>query len=356
MLLSIVSGTYNRLPLLRAMMQSARAQMPRHIAYQFVIVDGGSTDGTLEWLKTQSDVYLLEHGNLRGAIRAFCDGARAAQGEYVVMANDDVQFQPYSLMRAVSYLEEKRACGAVAFADNRSAQVNGWKGYRVEKMTAQDPDGRRISVNYAQIGMFRRWLGDSVGWWGDSDPIMSLSRTYGGDNYLSSRIWELGYSVDAVEGCVVDDGIARDGLREYGKVSGYQDSAQYYARFPHGPQIAPAPTVPNPQRERLRILVAPIYEPRLPARMSREQGLSEALARVGLTWELDYVNEPFDLPAAVRAWQPHVLIIQMHDTSRINAAVLRAARAQKPDVVVVNWNGDAHERGLVAPEDRKSVV
>src|SRR5574337_870823 len=106
MILSIVTGTYNRLPFLARMIESARRQIPRHISYEFVVVDGGSTDGTLHWLEQQLAVHVIYHGNLRGAIRAFCDGAKAAQGDYVLMANDDIEFQPYSIMRGISYLEE----------------------------------------------------------------------------------------------------------------------------------------------------------------------------------------------------------------------------------------------------------
>lgn len=351
LILSIVTGTYQRLPSLQAMIESVRAQIPRHIGHEFIVVDAGSEDATPAWCQAQPDIRYLDHGELRGAIRAFCDGARIARGEYVILANDDVIFWPYSVMRALAYLEDHRGCGAVAFADDRASQMDDrWQGHNVLQMPAIGPDGVRSGVLYAQVGMFRRWLGDHAGWWGDQDPIMGQARTYGGDNYLSARLWELGYSVDAVEGCAVDDGIVRDALREGNSSSGNQDSRQYYARYPQGPSIASFPSLPNPQPERLRTVVMDIHEPSLPARTAREQGLAEAMAAAALTWHVDYVNEKWDLPAIVRAWQPHLLLTQMHDTSRINAEVLRAARTECPDMVIVNWNGDAHEKGLISPD------
>lgn len=351
MLLSNVTGTYNRLPHLQRMVESVRKQMPRHLHYEHVIVDGGSTDGTIEWCMAQSDIHLIQHGELRGAIKAFCEGARAAQGEYVIMGNDDIEFHPGSILRAIAYLEEHRTCGAVAFADNRHAQaMQEPNSYRVMGMPAMSIEGKPTGVNYAQVGLFRRWLGERVGWWGWDDPIMSKARTYGGDNFLSSRIWEHGYSVDPVEGCSIDDMIPRDGLREKNTSAGSQDSAQYYARFPKGPQLQAWPQVANPQRERMRILLLDIHEPRLPAREAKEYGLAEALSQYGLVWHVDYINEECDLAAAVRAWQPHVMITQMHDTERINAWTLSTARVEKPDMVIVNWYGDAYMDRMTSPE------
>src|SRR5262245_40629500 len=103
--ISIVTGTYNRLPYLQQMMQSVRQQMPIGLPAEFVICDGGSTDGTLEWLREQPDVKLIEHGELKGAIAAFTDAANAAQGKYVLIANDDVVFWPGSILRALVHLE-----------------------------------------------------------------------------------------------------------------------------------------------------------------------------------------------------------------------------------------------------------
>lgn len=352
LLLSIVSGTFNRLPMLKAMIESVRDQLPRHFRYEFVLVDGGSTDGTIEWAEQQPDIRMIQHGELRGAIVSFCEGARAAVGDYVIMANDDVVFKPYSILRAIVHLEENRTCGAVAFADNRRAQmldhVNHY--HVVEKMPALASDGTMASVNYAQVGMFRRWLGNRCDWWGANDPIMSMARVYGGDNHLSSRIWEHGYSVDAVAGCLVDDQIAQDGLRDINRSRGAQDSHQYYARFPRGARLQPYPQVPNPQRERLRIVVMDAHAPQLPARTAKEKGLAEAFAEIGLVVHLDYVNEPCDLVKTIRAWQPHLLFTQMHGIGVINKELLQAARAECPQTVMVNFNGDVYEKDLIGSD------
>lgn len=349
-LLSIVTGTYNRLPSLRRMIGSARDQLPRGLAREFVVVDGGSTDGTQDWCKAQPDIRLIEHGELRGAIRAFCDGARAASGEYVVLANDDIVFKPFGLLAAIAHLERTPDCGAVAFADNRTSLVNGdGSNYRVEGVGATTADGRAVMVVYAQVGMFRKWLGDQVGWWGDQDPIMGHARTYGGDNYLSARIWEAGYTVDPVPQAVIEDLIARDGLREANANRGATDSALYYQRFPtvHIPaQLAQAPAT-----ERLRILCLPIYEPAFPGRLNREAGLTEALADYGLALEWDYINEPVDLVQLVAAWKPDLLITQIQGPSRqLTPYVLASMRNAVPEMLIVNWNGDVHERGLLGDD------
>lgn len=350
MLLSIVTGTWNRLNYLSRMVASVRSQLPRHIAYEVVVIDGGSKDGTIEWCKSQPDIVLIEHGELRGAIKAFCDGANAARGTYVCLANDDCEFWPNSLLRAVAYLEDYRRCGAVAFADNRSMQLGKATKHQVEGMPARYSNGEPAWVNYAQVGLFRRWLGDKVGWWGAGDEIMGQARTYGADNWLSARIWELGYSVDAVEGCAIDDLLARDGLRARNSDTGAADSACYYRAYPYGPQLQPAPLVSNPQHESLRTLVLDIHDPRLPARTAKEYGLAEAFAKVSHCWAVDIANESFDLPKMVETWMPHVLFVQLHDAEKINASVLSRARAIKPDMLVLTWNGDAHLSGLIAPD------
>lgn len=346
MLLSIVTGTFNRLPLLQQMVASVRRSLYRGLQYEFVIVDGGSTDGTIEWCKRQADVTLVAHGELRGAVRAFTDGAYQATGQYVLLANDDVEFMDTSILRAVGYLEEHANAGCVAFADDRPAQGKP-PGYAVQTQTYLK-DGRPVHAPYAQVGLFRRWLGDVCGWWGADDPLF-VSHTYGGDNYLSARIVEYGYSVDAVEGVRVRDLIAKDTLREINTTREdalTKSGGGYYRRFPAPPVLSPAPVFDSPARQSgdLRVLYLPIFETKVyPHHPVQKRGLREALARIGNVVEIDYLNQPFDLCELVRNWQPDFLITQCQ-RDKID---LTEARNICPSMTVLNWNGDVYLDALV---------
>ena len=350
-LISIVTGTYNRLNSLQMMVFSARADIFRGVTLEFVIVDGGSTDGTLEWLRQQPDVVLIEEGALTGALKAFCRGARAANGTYVVMANDDITFHRLSLLRAVSHLERTLTCAAVAFADNRTSLLTGDKrgnAYRVEGIGCTLPDGALAMVPYAQVGMFRKGLGTEAGWWGDQDPIMSKSRMYGGDSYLSARLWEMGYTVDPVEGCVIEDGILRDELREHNNSLTANDGATYYERFPTVHIPAEKKQYQSLDLPKMRIIHMPVYEPQHPAENNPEAGLTEAFGEYGHCLEVDYLNTKFDVVEIVRMWQPDLILLQAQGWGeKMTPDMISRMRLAAPNVVIVNWNGDAHEEGLV---------
>ncbi|HET7288694.1 MAG TPA: glycosyltransferase, partial [Pyrinomonadaceae bacterium] len=66
---SVVFGTYNRIQHLKRCVESVRAACT-NVTYEIVVGDGGSTDGSKEWLKQQHDVKYV-HGGLTGAVAAF---------------------------------------------------------------------------------------------------------------------------------------------------------------------------------------------------------------------------------------------------------------------------------------------
>lgn len=350
-LLSIVTGTYNRLPWLKLMLASARLQLPKGSDYEFIVIDGGSTDGTLEYLRQQPDVRLIEDGSLKGAISAFCRAAHSSRADYVILANDDIVFKAHSILPAIVHLETHPDCAAVAFADNRTSTVTGGgKAYRTEGIGATLPDGTQTMVTYAQVGMFRRALAEEGGWWGYLDPIMGQARTYGGDCYLSARLWEMGYTVDAVAGCVIDDLIVRDALRDAHSsgLNGF-DSQCYYERFPT--VQLPDMRASVPLNERMRVLFIPVYEPNYPQAANREPWLTEAFwARGALCLEVDYLNGEWDLPALAKAWQPDLILTQIQGWGeKLTPTILASMRENAPGAVVVNWNGDAHLHSLTSP-------
>lgn len=343
--ISLVSGTYNRLTHLQKMVASFRAAIPVGIPYEIIIVDGGSADGTLEWARSQSDIQFIEQGTLLGAIKAFDTGAEAATGDYVLLANDDVIFMPNSVLSAITHLETHPQCGAIAFKDDRTSPGYG-DGFKVQTIGVIH-EGQERHWPYAQVGLFRRWLGNWAGWWGSRDSVMGWKgSTYGGDNFLSSRIYEAGYVIGVLDACRVHDEIPPDGLRARNHSIEQTNPGAYYKRYPSPPVFGSLAPVDNPQDERLRVLYLPIYEK---GYGHYKSGLRDAFAGVGLVYELDYINtRGFDLEAIVKDFQPHILLAQCHNSYELQLHKLVAARAAKPDMIAVNWNGDVWEEGLTS--------
>ncbi len=199
-------------------------------------MDGGSTDGTLEWCKAQPDIWLIEHGELKGTVKAFTDGAQDARGQYVVICNDDTEFMPSAIEKAKNWLDHRATCGCVAFAYDLPKHPGQ---FVVGKHSFKRPNGQIVEQNFANMGMYRKWLGDKAGWCGADDPDFK-ARSYGSDSYISVRIWELGYSIDAVEGAIVHDRDAHDRLKKINQWPpdlNNPDTRAFYERYPYGPTI-----------------------------------------------------------------------------------------------------------------------
>ena len=90
-LVSVWIPTYNRLPLLKRAVESVKKQTYKNI--EIFIVDNGSTDGTVEYLKQLAG----ENENIRfhsfakneGACRARNYAIQHSQGEYATGLDDD---------------------------------------------------------------------------------------------------------------------------------------------------------------------------------------------------------------------------------------------------------------------------
>ena len=353
--------------MLRDMVQSVRDNLLPGIQYEIVIVDGGSTDGSIEWAKAQSDVLLIEDGALLGAISAFTRGAKTATGKYVLLSNDDITFYDGSVIPAIVYLENNMKCGAIAFSDNRPMNQHETRAdYKTSRMSAQI-NGRPSAVIYAQVGLFRKWLGQRLNWWQGEHDEMVGAATYAGDNSLSAQIWNYGYSVDAVAACVVEDHIANDELRQinYEKGKAHDDSQYFYRQWPQGVIVNNEPQLPQQDRRAARILYMPIYErgwehiQKHPIHGKR--GLRDALARGKNKYGANHIVQEFDYfasdPARLRSqlmeladsFKPDLILTQIQSPAPITPDILRELK-QRTGASVVNWNGDQAVGGLYSPQ------
>lgn len=354
-LISIVTGTYNRLALLQRLVASVRADIPVGIPYEIILCDGGSTDGTLEWIAEQADCILLAHGELRGAIAAFTDAANMARGKYTVLLNDDVEVLPGTLVNALVHLEENPDCGQVAFYDDRAVPGYWQQGQFHVLHMAANRNGGDTYVVYGQCSMVRTWLGKQVNWWRGHDERFASARTYAGDNLLSASIWQLGFTVDPVKACQVRDYVHQDGMRAINVAAGEEDARAYYSIYPQGVPLADKPQIPQQDKRQLRILYLPIYEPGWQVQKEQKRGLRDALARRYIVYEFDYVamrdNRPAlqaELMRILETFQPDLLLTQLHGDDIITPDMLQGLRQQLPRLVVINWNGDYWPHGLTS--------
>jgi len=97
---SVVVPVRNAEAMLQECLASIEAQTPREI----IVVDGNSTDGTLEIARRHGATILSDGG--RGLPAARMLGARAASGRFVALVDADVVLRPGSLARLRDELVE----------------------------------------------------------------------------------------------------------------------------------------------------------------------------------------------------------------------------------------------------------
>jgi glycosyltransferase involved in cell wall biosynthesis len=122
---SIVIPTLDRKLMLLAAIESVRAQ--RWSPIDIIVVDGGSTDGTLEALERMPDIRLVR-GPDRGVYDALNKGIKLARGDIVGLLNSDDFYEPgafAAVARAFAAAPNADAvCGtSILIEDNRTIAV-----------------------------------------------------------------------------------------------------------------------------------------------------------------------------------------------------------------------------------------
>ena len=119
-LVGIVILNWNRLELTQACLKSVDNQTYKN--YKIYLIDNGSQDGSVEWLKDQSQINTIYNAKNVGFARAINQGITRSLEEdcrYVIALNNDAEIATDWLAKLVAYMEKHPEAG---FAQGASMQ------------------------------------------------------------------------------------------------------------------------------------------------------------------------------------------------------------------------------------------
>lgn len=232
-LTSIILVTKDRLDYTKSCIESIR----RHTAagsYELILVDNGSEDGTIDWVKAEPDIALIENGYNAGFPKGCNQGAAAAAGELLLLLNNDTLVTPGWLEGLRRNLLSDPLIAAVGPVTNSAYYWTQIPSHytTVEEMDRFSESVRMSAANHPMeerlklIGfcmLLRREAYEAAG---------GMDERFGIGNYedddLSLRLRLLGYKLM----------LCRDTfIHHYGSVSFKADSAMYLHLFARNNQL-----------------------------------------------------------------------------------------------------------------------
>ena len=91
MKLSIITLTLNKLDYTKKFIKSLFEYTKD---FELIIVDNGSTDGTVEYLETLDNIKLIKNSENKGFSAGNNQGIAMAEGEYIGFLNNDILLYP----------------------------------------------------------------------------------------------------------------------------------------------------------------------------------------------------------------------------------------------------------------------
>jgi GT2 family glycosyltransferase len=211
MTLSIIIANWNTKELIEGCINSIFDTTPTGIPdFEIIVIDNASTDGSLEYLKTQSSrITLIENRENLGYAKACNQGMKTANGKYILLLGSDTIMQKNTLNECVSFLETNNDAGAVAcrLLNPDGSVQNSLKKFpklknafytylSLDKMNREydmaDFDYNQSCVvdqAAATFLMIRKEILEKINYFDESYRILY------NDVDLSSKIWRQGYKI-----------------------------------------------------------------------------------------------------------------------------------------------------------------
>ncbi len=135
-LTSIIVVTWDQLPYTQLCLDSIRdcTRLPHEI----IVVDNGSTDGTVQWLAGQPGIQVIRNAENRGFAAAANQGLRAARGANLLLLNNDTVVTSGWLRRLLEHLHASDDVGLVGPTTNFAS---GEQQIRITYESLSEVDG-----------------------------------------------------------------------------------------------------------------------------------------------------------------------------------------------------------------------
>jgi len=175
MKISIITASLNRKEFIGAAIESVLAQ--KFSDFEHWIIDGGSSDGTLEYLKRYPHLKLVSEPD-RGVYDAWNKGIDRATGDLIGILNSDDVYAPGAFDSCARLLT--RSPFAQVVSGGCEIFQKGSRGNEIEMHRYQDPARYRLSLRNATLGLpiingrfFRRSLFERFGRFNLEYPVAS---------------------------------------------------------------------------------------------------------------------------------------------------------------------------------------
>ncbi len=152
--LSIILATKDRAELLDEMLTSLQ-DAANGIDYEVIVIEGGSSDKTMEILQKQNVTKVFDETEHLGVGRhswpqLYNFGLEKARGKWAMFASDDITFSPNCLSDAVARLDScpPSVAGGILFYKNSHPTNPQWADFAIDFA-----HGQKLQLNYGLIRM-----------------------------------------------------------------------------------------------------------------------------------------------------------------------------------------------------------